>query len=213
MKPLVCKHSCPGASPQQAKKQAVGHQFTGLSIKGHQVVVFVLTKSHTGDPAHLGDLIDNIEQINQIDRIAVLDLMFRPSVKKYNRIIVSLLDVQEDEDATTAIKCQGKLIAKDDEKHITPFKKENIVDNNISCIFAYIENEEPKYFNKVMGDSNAAKIIAQMYHPYLHDDSFWDNAEEIIGTHFSDQIDGDESSKIIGFGYSKMFRILIYAAC
>ena len=68
------------------------------------MVVFVLTKSHTGDPAHLGDLIDNIEQINQIDGIAVFDLMFKPSVKKYNRIVVSLLDVQEDEDTTKAIK-------------------------------------------------------------------------------------------------------------
>ena len=115
MKPRDCKHSRPGAFPQKAKKQAVGHQFTAVCIKGDQVVIFLVTKSHTGDLAYLGGLVDNIEQINQIDGIAVFDSMFGPSVKKYNRIIVSVFDVQEHKDATTAIYHQGKLITKADE--------------------------------------------------------------------------------------------------
>ena len=139
MKPHLCKPCRPGASPLKAKKLVVGNWVTAIYIVGDLVVVFVVTKSHNGNLAYLGDLVNNVKQINQTEGIDIVDLMFRPSAKKYDRIIVSILDGQ------------GKLIAKAIETYTKPYKKGNLVGNKISCIFAYIENKEPKYLNKVIG--------------------------------------------------------------
>ena len=49
-----------------------------------------------------------------------------------------------------------------------PFKKGKVVGMKTVCSFAYIENDQPKYLNAVVGDNNASKIIAQTYISGLH---------------------------------------------
>ena len=67
-----------------------------------------------------------------------------------------------------------------------------------------MENEEPKYLNDIIGDINAARIMAKAYQPYLQDRLFWDQAEDVLGMQFAGRINVDVAAKMICFEHSRM---------
>ena len=57
----------------------------------------------------------------------------------------------------------------------------------MSCEFSFITNSnEPRTLNKLVGDRNASRVLASIYHSYLLDGTFWNHAEDIISTYFED---------------------------
>ena len=67
------------------------------------------------------------------------------------------------------------------------------------CRFAYIENDQPKYLNTVVGDNDASKNTSQTYQDYIEDGTFWESADEIIETYFDDNIDPERVKKMIRY--------------
>ena len=51
--------------------------------------------------------------------------------------------------------------------------------------------------NKVLGDRNAARIVADIYQGHIEDGIFWDVADDIIAHFFDDSIDHEVAKKMI----------------
>ena len=101
-----------------------------------------------------------MESINQTPGNNFVGVFTLPSGVAYDRVAVAVLEVQDGEDPNAAVVCQGKLFSAALERITEPFKKGNTVGMKTICNFAYIENDQPKYLNAVVGDNNASKIIA-----------------------------------------------------
>ena len=147
----------------------------------------------------MGDFVNNLDSINQTPGNNFVGVFTLPSGVAYDRVAVAVLEVQDGEDPNAAVVRQGKLFSAALERITEPFKKGNTVGMKTICNFAYIENDQPKYLNAVVGDNNASKIIAQTYQDYIEDGSFWDDADEIIETYFDDSIDPELVKKKIRY--------------
>ena len=54
------------------------------------------------------------------------------------------------------------------ETHTNPYRNGNVLGMRMNCSYAYLENEyEPKYLNELLGDNNAAKVIANIYQCHI----------------------------------------------
>ena len=85
-----------------------------------------------------------------------------------------------------------------------PYKRGKIVGMKKVCRFAYIKNEEPEYLNAIVGDHNAAKIIAQSYQDYIEDGSFEESSDDIIAIHFDESVDTELAKKMIQYEYKNL---------
>ena len=139
----------------------------------------------------------NLENINQEIVINIVGIYTLPSGVPYDRVAVAVLDVQEGETPMAAVEYNGVAFAGSYETYMMPYKSGKTVGVRIVCNYAYIENDQPKYLNAVVGDNNASKIITQTYQDYIEDGTFWEGADEIIETYFDDSIDPELVKKKI----------------
>ena len=58
--------------------------------------------------------------------------------------------------------------------------------------------------NVVVGNNNAAKIIAKSYQDYIEDGTFWESADDIIATYFDESIDTKRAEKMIQYAYKNL---------
>ena len=66
----------------------------------------------------------------------------------------------------------------------------------MNCSYAYLENEyEPKYLNELLGDNNAAKVVANIYQDHIGSGFFRGVTDGITADYFDDSIDHKVCSK------------------
>ena len=54
------------------------------------------------------------------------------------------------------------------ETYTKPNRNSKVVGTKMNCSYAYLENEhEPKYLNELLGDNNAAKVVANIYQDHI----------------------------------------------
>ena len=64
--------------------------------------------------------------------------------------------------------------------------------------YGYTENEDqPKYLNKVLGDRNAARIVADIYQGHIEDGTFWDVADDVVAQKCDGSIDHEVAKKMV----------------
>ena len=204
LKPIARKSKRPSSNSPGPKKRAIEVQVTATTTQGMHFVIFRGTKSFNGPPAFMGCFVDNLEGINQIPGNNIIGVYSLSSGVKFDLVAVAILEVQEGEDPMAAVERQGLLFSKVLEKYTVPFKKGNTVGMKTVCRYAYIENDQPKYLNEVVGDNNASKIIAQTYQHYIKDGTFWDSADDIIATYFDDTIDPGRVKKMIQYAFKTL---------
>ena len=68
----------------------------------------------------------------------------------------------------------------------------------MNCRYAYLENKhEPKYSNELLGDNNAAKVVANIYQDHIGSGKFWEVADDIIADYFDDSIDHEVAKNMV----------------
>ena len=72
------------------------------------------------------------------------------------------------------------------------------------CRYAYINNKQAEYLIVVVGDNNAAKIIAKSYQDYIEDGTFLEDKDDIIATYFDESIDNGKMKKMIQCVYKNL---------
>ena len=84
------------------------------------------------------------------------------------------------------------------EESTKPYKNGNVVGLTTSCSYAYTENEDqPQYLNEVVGDQNAARVVADIYQDHIRDGFFWEAADDIIAKYFNESIDRKIAEKMV----------------
>ena len=188
------------------KKRFQEIEAKAMKVRGDGYVVLEATKSYDGKPAYMQDFANNMERVNQMSGINYLGVFKRPSDEQWDRVVAALLEMQEGEDVNAAVERIGIAFAKAFEDTAEPYKNGKTVGMKKVCRFAYINNEEPEYLNAIVGDHNAAKIIAQSYQDFIEDRSFEDSLDDIIATCF-DESDGIERVKKT-IQYEEKFALL-----
>ena len=188
------------------KKRFQEIEAKAMKVRGDGYVVLEATKSYDGKPAFMQDFADNIERVNQISGIHYLGVFKRPSDEQWDRVVAALLEMQEGEDVNAAVERIGIAFAKAFEDTAEPYKNGKTVGMKKVCRFAYINNEEPEYLNAIVGDHNAAKIIAQSYQDYIEDGSFEESSDDIIAIHFDESVDTELAKKMIQYEYKNLLR-------
>ena len=116
----------------------------------------------------------------------------------YDKAAVVMLDVQDGEDLASAVERHGVAFAKALEESTKPYKNGNVVGLTTSCSYAYTENEDqPQYLNEVVGDQNAARVVADIYQDHIRDGFFWEAADDIIAKYFNESIDRKIAEKMV----------------
>ena len=177
-----------------------------MKVRGDGYVVLEATKSYDGKPAYMQDFANNMERVNQMSGINYLGVFKRPSDEQWDRVVAALLEMQEGEDVNAAVERIGIAFAKAFEDTAEPYKNGKTVGMKKVCRFAYINNEEPEYLNAIVGDHNAAKIIAQSYQDYIEDGSFEECSDEIIATYFDESVGTARVKKMIQYEYKNLLR-------
>ena len=188
------------------KKRFQEIEVKAMKVRGDGYVVLEATKSYDGKPAFMQDFADNMERVNEISGIKYLGVFNQPSDEKWDHVVVALLEMQEDEDVNAAIERIGMTFAKALEDTTGPYKRGKTVGMKKVFRFAYIVNEEPEYLNAIVGDYNAAKIIAQSYQDYIEDGSFEESSDDIIAIHFDESVDTELAKKMIQYEYKNLLR-------
>ena len=68
----------------------------------------------------------------------------------------------------------------------------------MNCSYGYPENEhEPKYLNEVLGDINAARVVADIYQDHIGSGDFWEVADDILAEYFDDSIDHEVAKRMV----------------
>ena len=75
------------------------------------LAIFKGTKSFNGQPAYMGDFVNNLDRINQLSGNNFVDVVTLPSGVAYDRVSVAVVEVQEGEDPNAAVEWQGKLFS------------------------------------------------------------------------------------------------------
>ena len=71
------------------------------------------------------------------------------------------------------------------------------------CRYAYINNQQVEYLNVVVGNNNAAKIIAKSYQDYIEDGTFLEDKDDIIETYFDKSVNTGKV-KMIQYAYKNL---------
>ena len=167
----------------------------GVVLKGDNLVAFKARKEYDGKPAYLMDLANNMEKV---DEPYIINFYNVDSGVPYDKAVIVMLDVQDGEDLASAVERQGLTLAKSLEEHTNPYKNGNTVGLTTSCSYAYAENEnEPHYLNEVVGDRNAARVVADIYQDHIRDGIFWEAADDIIAQYFDESIDHKIAEKMV----------------
>ena len=141
------------------------------------------------------DLANNLEKINEPYIIGLYNV---DSGVPYDKAAVVMLDVQDGEDLASAVERHGVAFAKALEESTKPYKNGNVVGLTTSCSYAYTENEDqPQYLNEVVGDQNAARVVADIYQDHIRDGFFWEAADDIIAKYFNESIDRKIAEKMV----------------
>ena len=186
------------------KKRFQEIEAKAMKVRGDGYVVLEATKSYDGKPAYMQDFANNMERVNQMSGINYLGVFKRPSDEQWDRVVAALLEMQEGEDVNAAVERIGIAFAKAFEDTAEPYKNGKTVGMKKVCRFAYINNEEPEYLNAIVGDHNAAKIIAQSYQDYIEDGSFEESLDDIIATYFDESVDTERVKKKIQYEYKTL---------
>ena len=190
------KRSASGSSGPKKQIQEVEVKATKLH---GEYVLLEANKSFNGKPAFMKGLADNLGAVNEVHGDCFVGIYKRDSDEEWDYVCVALLVVQEGEDVNAAIERTGMMFAEALEKHTVPFKRGKIVGLKTVCRFAFINNEEPEYLNAVVGDNNAARIIAASYEDYIKDGTFWESADDVIATYFDESIGSARVKKMIRY--------------
>ena len=142
------------------------------------LAVFKARKEYDNKPAFLMDVFNNLGNITEPDIVGIYKV---DSGVPYDNVAVVMLEVQDNEDLVATYERHGVAFAKAVETFTKPYKKGNVVGMKMDCSYGYTENEDqPKYLNKVLGDRNAARIVADIYQGHIEDGTFGDVADDII---------------------------------
>ena len=167
----------------------------GVVLKGDNIVAFKARKEYDGKPAYMMDLENSLEKIKEPYIVGFYKV---DSGMPYDKAAVVMLDVQDGEDLASAIERQGVAFAKALEDYTKPYKNGNEVGLATSCSYAYTENEnEPQFLNAVIGDRNAATVVADIYQDHIRDGIFWEAADDIIAQYFDESIDHEIAAKMV----------------
>ena len=190
------KRSASGSSGPKKRIQEVEVKATKLH---GEYVVLEAKKSYNDKPSVMKGLAENLDRANEIHGDCFVGIFKRNSDEEWDYVGVALVEVQEGEDVNAAIERTGMAFAEALEKYTEPFKRGKIVGLKTVCRFAFINNEEPEYLNAVIGDNNAARIIAETYQDYIEDGTFWETADDVIATYFDESIGSERVKKMIRY--------------
>ena len=59
------------------------------------------------------------------------------------------------------------------------------------------EEDQPQYLNEVVGDQNAARVVADIYQDHIRDGNVWEAADDIIAKYFNESIDRKIAEKMV----------------
>ena len=167
----------------------------GVVLKGDNLVAFKARKEYDGKSAYMMDLANSIEKVHEPYIIGFYNV---DSGVPYDKAAIVMLDVQDGEDVASAVERQGVAFAKALEEYTKPYKNDNTVGLTTSCSYAYTENEnEPQYLNAMVGDRNAATVVADIYQDHIRDGIFWEAADDIIAQYFDESIDHKIAEKMV----------------
>ena len=77
-------------------------------------------------------------------------------------------------------------------------KNGNVVGTKMNCSYAYTKNEhEPKYLNEMLGNNNAARVVADIYQDHIGSGNFLEVADDIIAEYFDDSIDHEVTKRMV----------------
>ena len=167
----------------------------GVVLKGDNLVAFKARKEYDGKSAYMMDLANSIEKVDEHYIIGFYNV---DSGVPYDKAAIVMLDVQDGEYVASAVERKGVAFAKALEEHTKPYKNGNTVGLTTSCSYAYTENEnEPQYLNAMVGDRNAATVVADIYQDHIRDGIFWEAADDIIAQYFDESIDHKIAEKMV----------------
>ena len=169
----------------------------GVVLNGDNIVIFKAKKQYDSKPAYMMDLANSLEEVKEPYIVGIYNVN---SGVPYDKAAVVMLDVQDGEDLASAIERQGVAFAKALEDYTKPYKNGNTVGLTTSCTYAYTENEnEPQFLNAVVGDRNAATVVADIYQDHIRDGIFWEAADDIIAQYFDESIDHKIAAKMVRY--------------
>ena len=97
-----------------------------------------------------------------------------------------------------AAKRQGVALAGALDKSTRPCKNGKTAGTKTTCGFGHVESEEqPKHLGALVGDNNAAKIVAETRWDRVEDGRFWESADAIVACCFDGTTDHETAKKMV----------------